>query len=390
MHLFRPGSQRRRLGIVRTEFHRYVHGGSLEERQRLPHLRGQVVLVRDLSGERRIGSREHRRRTVLSRLQRPGIHATAPQVGHRHALRRESGDRCADEHADRLHAGRVELHVGLGADVHAGGLRRTTALEAVMALGVVEHRGPLDAGHRADDKRQFFLRRHPQQLALHRPALPRAVFLEGTAEAAAKLPRQRLGVDQRPHVGALPAAWHPDPAAVGAMVGELGPIEGRLHDRHLGRRECHAGEQFDLFTRWPVAQEPASPADRRGNESQRDDLGRRDGQRQAVAGRWRGLLCVHALPFVTGELKRLEKKRMRCVSTRRNDRHGARWRAGGRQAASRWACRRGSLNVMATPPSGQLADHSVPSIRAVAARTAASARPAPSGVSPDACRSLRA
>ena len=390
MHLFRPGSQRRRLGIVRTEFHRYVHGGSLEERQRLPHLRGQVVLVRDLSGERRIGSREHRRRTVLSRLQRPGIHATAPQVGHRHALRRESGDRCADEHADRLHAGRVELHVGLGADVHAGGLRRTAALEAVMALGVVEHRGPLDAGHGTDDKRQFLLRRHPQQLTLHRPALPRAVFLEGSAEAAAKLPRQCLGIDQRPHVGALPAAWHPDPAAIVAMVGELGPIKGGLHDRHLGRRECHAGEQFDLFTRWPVAQQPASPADRRGDESQRDDLRRRDGQRQAVAGRWRGLLCVHALPFVTGERKRLEKRRIRCVSTRRNDQQRTRWPAGGCQAASRWACRRGSLNVMATPPSGQLAARSVPSIRAVAARTAASARPAPSGVLPDARRELNA
>ena len=198
-----------------------------------------------------------------------------------------------------------------------------------MALGVVEHRGPLDAGHGADDKRQFLLRRHPQQFTLHRPALPRAVFLEGTAEAAAKLPRQCLGIDQRPHVGALPAAWHPDPAAVGAMVGELGPIEGRLHDRHLGRRECHAGEQFDLFTRWPVAQQPASPADRRGDESQRDDLRRRDGQRQAVAGRWRGLLCVHALPFVTGERKRLEKRRIRCVSTRRNDQQRTRWQAGG-------------------------------------------------------------
>ena len=192
-----------------------------------------MVLVSDLSGQRWIGAGDRRALFVRDRFERADIDAAAAQIGDRHTLWRQPGDRRTDEYADCLHAGRVEFHVGLGADVHAGCLGRPAALEAVMALGVVEHRGPLDAGHGADDKRQFLLRRHPQQFTLHRPALPRAVLFESAAEAAAELPRQGLGIDQCPHVRTLPAAWHPHPAAVGAMVGELGPIEGRLHDRHL-------------------------------------------------------------------------------------------------------------------------------------------------------------
>ena len=297
---FRPRGQRRGIRLGSIKFHRDVHRGALQERQRLPNLAGEVVLVSDLFGQRRIGTGDRRHLPVRDRFERPDIDAAAPQIGDRHSLWRQSGDRRTHKHADRLHAGRVEFHVGLRADIHAGGLGRAATFEAVMAFGVVEHRGPLDAGHRTDDQRQFLLRGHPQQLALHCLALPGAVFLECTAEAATELPRQRLGIDQGPHVGALPTTRHPDPATVGAVVGELSPIEGRFHDRHLGRRQGHAGKQFDLFARRSVAEQPDGPAHRCGNEPERDHLSRRHGQRETVSRRRRGLLCVHALPFVTG------------------------------------------------------------------------------------------
>ena len=229
--------------------------------------------MRDAAGQFRIHLGQ--RLGGFGSFQRAGMHAATPQVGDGHPIRREPGDRRRHEHADRLHAGRLEFHVGLRADVNARRPRRPCgqrAVERASILHVVEHRGPLDPGHRTDHVRQFFLDGDSQEFLLSRPALPRAVPLQRPSQAAAKLAGQRLCVYQRPHVGALPRPRHPHPAVLRAVARQLRPIEGRLHDRQLRRREHRAGEQFDLLARGPVAEQPCSPADRGGDQPQRDHL----------------------------------------------------------------------------------------------------------------------
>ena len=223
--------------------------------------------------------------------------AAVPQVGDRHAVRCEAGDRRGDEHADRPHARRLELDVGLRADVDARrphGRRREAALERGPLLHVVEHRGPLDARHRADDVGELLLHGHPQEFLLGRPALPGAVPLERPPQAAAELPRERLGVHQGPHVGALPGAGHPHPAVLGAMIGQLGAVEGRLDDRQFGRGQRRAGQEFHLLAHGPVPQQPQGPAHRRDDDAAGDHLRRRDPR--PAPPRPGKPICLHARP----------------------------------------------------------------------------------------------
>jgi hypothetical protein len=237
-HPLLPGRQlrlrRRRGGGGSGEADGHVDHGPLHEGQPLADLGHEVPFVRDLTGQAGIGGggRLH----GLDRLERAGMHPAAAEVGDGHPFRLEPRDRRRHQHADRLHAGRLELDVGLRPHVDARGPRRPAAERAVegrAVVNVVEHGRPLDARHRADHVGELLLHRHAEQFLLRRPALPRAVALQGPAEAAAELAGQRLGVDEGPHVGALPRPRHPDAAIFGAMAGELGAVEGRLHDRQF-------------------------------------------------------------------------------------------------------------------------------------------------------------
>ena len=235
------------------------------------------MLVGDLPGERRI--RERRWLGGIDGRERTGVDVAAAEIGDGDPLRVEPGDRRRHEDADRLHAGGLQLDVGLRPHVDARGLRwpaAERAIECRAVIHVVEHRRPFDARHRADDVGQFLLHRHAEQFLLRRPALPRAVALERAAEAAAELPGERFGVDECPHVGALPRTRHPDAAVLGAVAAELRAVEGRLDDGQLRRRQHRAREQFHLFAGGAISQHPRAPADRGGDEPQRDHLRGRD------------------------------------------------------------------------------------------------------------------
>jgi hypothetical protein len=208
--------------------------------------------------------------------QRARVDAAAAQIRDGHAVGFEPRDRGGHEHADRLHAGGLELHVGLRAHVHARGPQGGAAPEPGPLGHVVEHRGPLDAGHRADHVRELLLDRDPQALFLDGAALPGAVALDRPPEAAAELAGQRLGIDEGPHVGALPRPRHPHAAILGAMLGELGAVERGLDDRQFRRRQDRARQQFDFLRGGPIADEPHGPADRRGHEPEGDGLRRRE------------------------------------------------------------------------------------------------------------------
>jgi len=83
------------------------------------------------------------------------------EIGDGHFFRIEARDRRGHQQADAAGPQRIEDMLIVGLDVDARGPSRAAG-EPRLLLGVVEHRRPANARHRAEHEGQLLLDRYPQ------------------------------------------------------------------------------------------------------------------------------------------------------------------------------------------------------------------------------------